>query len=488
MPQPKRSRRRVTRREFLATTAASGLMVSASAQQSASAPRRIRYAIVGTGSRHQMYRDAILDTFAAHAELVGMCDLNPGRAELSRAQVQARRKVDVPVFTADRFDQMVKDTRPEVVIVTSKDATHSTYIVRAMESGCDVISEKPMTTDEVQCRAILQAQRKTGRRCTVTFNYRYSPPRSQVKDLLLSGVIGDVLSVDFHWLLDTYHGADYFRRWHSRKENSGGLLIHKATHHFDLVNWWLSGVPVSVMATGKRAFYTPEMAKRMGLTSHHERCHTCPEKERCTFALDLAANKSLKALYLDQERHDGYFRDQCVFRPEIDIEDTMNVQVRYDTGATLCYSLNAMNAWEGYFVAFNGTKGRLEHKAEESVTVSGDGNVPGALKREGTWIRIFPLRAPAYEVPIWKAEGSHGGGDAVLLQDLFQPSRPADKYLRAADQRGGACSILIGVAANHSMKSGKSVAIADLVPDLARPDYPVMPDSTSPVPMPPKRG
>jgi predicted dehydrogenase len=78
----------------------------------------------------------------------------------------------------------------------------------------------------------------------VTFNYRYSPFRSQVKELLMSGEIGDVLSVDFHWLLNTVHGADYFRRWHSNKAISGGLMVHKATHHFDLVNWWLSDMPV----------------------------------------------------------------------------------------------------------------------------------------------------------------------------------------------------------------------------------------------------
>ena len=118
----------------------------------------------------------------------------------------------------------------------------------------------------------------------------------------MSGVIGDVLSVDFHWLLDTVHGADYFRRWHANKANSGGLMVHKASHHFDLMNWWLSAVPVSVMANGKREFYTPRMAKRLGLQSHHERCHTCPEKGKCTFVLDLARNKNLKELYLDQEQ------------------------------------------------------------------------------------------------------------------------------------------------------------------------------------------
>lgn len=102
--------------------------------------------------------------------------------------------------------------------------------------------------------------------------------------------------MDFQWLLNTVHGADYFRRWHSRKEFSGGLMLHKATHHFDLVNWWLSGTPVTVNAVGKREFYTPAMARRLGLQGPHERCHTCPEKDACTFRLDLAGTPNLKAL------------------------------------------------------------------------------------------------------------------------------------------------------------------------------------------------
>jgi predicted dehydrogenase len=262
-------------------------------------------------------------------------------------------------------------------------------------------------------------------------------------------------------------------------------MVHKATHHFDLVNWWLSAMPVTVQATGKREFYTPEMARRFGLQSHHERCHTCPEANQCTFRLDLAGNRGLKELYLDQEKYDGYFRDRCVFRPEIDIEDTMHVNVKYDTGALLSYSLNAFNAWEGYRIAFNGTKGRLEHSAQEKISVSGDGSVPGALKPEGTYTKIYPLRAPAYAVELWRGEGSHGGGDKVLLDDLFLPEKKADKYLRAADERGGAASILTGIAANHSFRTGATVRIADLVPGLRPPDYTAMPKLEDRVPMPP---
>ncbi|MBM3311531.1 MAG: Gfo/Idh/MocA family oxidoreductase, partial [Candidatus Aminicenantes bacterium] len=372
------------------------------------------------------------------------------------------------------------------VIVTTVDSVHDDYIVRAMGRGCDAVTEKPMTNDEDKCRRILEAVRRTGRTLRVTFNYRYSPPRTQVKDLLMSGVIGDVLSVDFHWMLNTHHGADYFRRWHSEKRYSQGLQVHKATHHFDLVHWWLSAVPVTVFATGKREFYTPSMARRFGLQSHHERCRTCPEKAACGFELDLAANPSLKELYLDNEGYDGYFRDRCVFRPDIDIEDTLNVLVGYDNNATLCYSVNAFNSWEGYVVAFNGTKGRIEHKAEESVYLTADGSVPGALRAEGTYIRLYPLRDPGYAVDVWKGEGGHGGGDSVMMDDIFGGEKRPDKYLRNADHRSGAYGCLVGAAVNRCLVTGRPVKIADLVPGIAYPDYPSMPSRTGPLPMPKK--
>ena len=445
---------------------------------------RPRYAIVGLGSRHELYQDAIERTHSAHAELVGLCDVNAGRIELARRRSERNGAVPPAGYAAEDFGRMLAEQRPQTVIVTSPDATHHEYIIQAMERGCDVITEKPMTTDAARCREILAVSRRTGRRCRVTFNYRYSPPRSQVKDLLMSGAIGEVLSVDFHWLLNTHHGADYFRRWHASKAVSGGLFVHKSTHHFDLVNWWLGAMPVRVSASGKRDFYTPAMARRLGLSGPHERCSTCPEAGKCAFRLDLAGSPSLKRLYLDCESHDGYLRDRCVFRPEIDIEDTMNALVSYDTGATLSYSLNAFNAWEGYTVAFNGTQGRLEHSIVESVYVNGTETVQGAVAQDGVRIRLIPLRGAAQDLAPWSAEGDHGGGDRIMLEDIFLPAPAPDKYRRSADARAGACSILVGIAANQSMATGRAVDIAELVSGLERPDFTAMPGRSEPVAMP----
>lgn len=476
----------IGRRTLIQTAGlAAGLATLPHATLVQAAGARRRFAIVGMGSRSRMYQTAITETFRESSELVAICDTNPGRLQLA-ADLAAKVGSSPETYAATDFERMLDETRPDAVIVTSPDVTHDSYIVRALDGGCDAITEKPMTTTPEKVQRILDACKRNDRHVRVMFNYRYSPPRTQVKDLLMSNTIGDVLSVDFTWLLNTMHGADYFRRWHSQKAISGGLMVHKATHHFDLVNWWLGSQPETVAAVGKREFYTPRMATRMGLDSYHERCHTCPEADACTFYLDLAADRNFKALYLDNERYDGYFRDRCVFRPDIDIEDTMNVIVRYRAGATLSYSLNAFNAWEGYRIAFNGTKGRIEHEIVEPSATSAGANAPGAWGGEDL-VRtlVIPLRGPAREIEPWSGEGSHGGGDDAMLQEVFG-SAPTDKYKRVADERSGAWSVLIGAAANLCFQSGQTVRIADLATGLGAPDVAPMPTRDMPVPMPRK--
>jgi len=469
----------IDRRALLKTAGVAAVGFAASAYAAGS---RRKFVNVGVGSRSRMYLTAITKTFAANNELVAVCDVNQGRLDTAARFVAPNGGKPKKYLAAD-FDKMLKETKPDCVIVTCPDGFHHEYIVRSLDAGLDVITEKPLTTTPEKAQQIVDACKRNSRHVRVLFNYRYSPPRTQVKDLLMSNAIGDILSVDFHWMLNTLHGADYFRRWHSHKETSGGLMIHKATHHFDLVNWWLGSEPEIVQAYGKREFYTPTMAKRLGLESHHERCLTCPEKAKCTFYLDIAADANFKELYLDNEKYDGYFRDRCVFRPDINIEDTMNVIVKYKTGATLSYSLNAFNAWEGYMIAFNGTKGRLEHRiVEGGATSAGATNYQGD-ESDAVLTRVIPMRGKPQVIEPWTGAGGHGGGDNVMLAEVFGTAE-LDKYKRAADERSGLYSCLIGASANKSFLSGNAVKISELVSGLTSPMVAPMPTRDMPVPMP----
>ncbi len=438
----------------------------------ASRRKKKRYAVVGLGGRSAMFTAALLKDFRTTAALAAFCDINQARMDSYNKRYGKEYKIKpVPTYPPHEFDRMIREQKIDTVIVTSIDRTHHRYIIRAMELGCDAISEKPMTVDAPKCQAILDAVEKTGRNLTVTFNYRYAPHNRRIKELLTRGVIGKVLSLHFEWLLDTRHGADYFRRWHRDKRNSGGLMVHKATHHFDLVNWFLNSAPETVFGFGRLAFYGRENAEERGQTKFYYRAHGSPQAKDDPFALHLEESPQLKELYLKAESEDGYLRDQSVFGDNISIEDDMSVLVRYRNQACMTYHLTAYSPWEGYRIMFNGSEGRLEVNVHENPYVSGakdDFNMPEIRDYEpadtkgGTEILLRPLWQKPLRVKVEKGKGGHGGGDVRLLDDVFGGKR-TDPLNTAANHIDGAMSIMTGICANRSFETGFPVRVEDLI-------------------------
>ncbi len=427
--------------------------------------KRKRYAIVGTGSRAGMFVDAITTTYAEVAELVGLCDLSRTRMDWYCRQLEQRGMSAPPMYQADDFERMIAERTPDTVIVTTIDAWHHHYIARALELGCDVISEKPLTTTLDRLHRIEAALQGSGKSLRVTFNYRFAPAYARFRQLIADGAVGRPLLVDFSWLLDTSHGADYFRRWHREKENSGGLLVHKATHHFDLVNWWIASYPRRVFALGDLMFYGAENAAARG--EHYDYARYTGEAAAADdpFALFLDRKEAFRGLYLAAEAETGYIRDRNVFGEPITAEDTMTVTARYANGALLSYCLVAYAPWEGLRVAVTGTRGRVEMDIIENVShLKTDGESAaaskGAFKR--TEIRAFPMFGDPYVVDVPQAAGGHGGADPLMLEQIFSPTPPPDPLGRSASFMDGAASILVGIAANMSIESGEMVDVAEL--------------------------
>ena len=289
-----------------------------------------KYALVGTGGRSRFFYEALAGRFKETSELVAFCDKNQTRMDYANKVIQDNYAYPkLPTYKATEFDEMIKNHQPDVVIVTSVDRTHHQYIVRAMELGCDVVTEKPMTTDIEKLKCIMDAVEKTGRKLRVTFNYRYAPHNTKLRELIMNDTIGKVNSVHFEWLLNTQHGADYFRRWHRDKKNSGGLLVHKSTHHFDLVNFWLGTTPKLVFAQGDLMFYGLENAEARGEGRSYYRTTGVEAAKNDPFTLDMEKSDGLRDMYYNAEHEDGYIRDRSVFSDGISIEDTMGVLVRY---------------------------------------------------------------------------------------------------------------------------------------------------------------
>lgn len=406
-----------------------------------------KYVQVGCGSRGiAAYAVPMVKQYADCALLAGVYDINPKRAALVSELAEAR----VPVF--DDFDKMLKELQPDTVIVTPKDCDHDDYIIRALKAGCNVISEKPLTTTFEKANAIRKAKAESDKELIVTFNLRFQPFFKRIKELIASGVLGDILSIHYEWMLDTRHGADYFRRWHRERVNSGSLLVHKSTHHFDLINWFLEDEPVAVNAFGTKRFYGPTREKRS------ERCLSCPYKKECDFYLDIHQG-NLEKLYLECEDADGYYRDRCVFSEEIDIEDSISLNVQYKGGAVMSYSLTAHSPYEGLNLVLNGTKGRMEIKRISSSEVNYREESRDSVKiynRKGEEIFIH--------IPEGNTEG-HGGADENLRDFLFR-ERGEDPLGQMADLRAGLMSIGIGMAANVSMAEKRQVLLSEFYGDI----------------------
>jgi predicted dehydrogenase len=443
---------------------------------------RQRYAVVGAGARAEMFVRALVVDHADTAELVAFADPNQARMAAHNRWLAELGHPPVPTYDVPDFSAMLDRERVDTVIVTSIDATHDRYIVAALERGRGVITEKPMTTDADRCRRILVADAAARARgqsgAAVAFNYRYNPLHERVRELLADGIVGPIGSVHFEWLLDVRHGADYFRRWHRDKANSGGLLVHKASHHFDLVNWWIGATPTRVYAEGRLFFYGPAGSEH-GYDKGYARAYGDPSADGDPFALALADNPRLRELYLDAEAEDGYLRDRNVFAAGVSIEDDMSVLVRYSTGATMTYHLHAYAPWEGYRVMVNGAKGRLELEVVESdhVDPARARSVKGGPRSaamhgvqaatEGGRVRlsVHPFWQPPYDVtPAGLIREGHGGADARMTASLFSgSSHVPDPLGRSATARDGALALLTGLAANASLATGRPTDVAELL-------------------------
>ncbi len=431
-----------------------------------------RYAIVGSGSRSYLYLTSLASDFKEYGNLVAICDTNNTRMQYAKEVLnETYSYTDVQTYFAEDFLQMLTKESIDTLIVVSIDRTHCKYITEALYAGCDVITEKPIVINAKQAKEIIQAVEETGKTVKVAFNYRYTPRNTKIKELLAKNIIGKVNSIHFEWLLDTSHGADYFRRWHRNKRNSGGLAVHKATHHFDLVNWWIDSSPELVFAAGDLMFYGRENNEQRGNYQNYDRATDNPNAKNDPFALDLHTSDLMQRMYLDAEHEDGYRRDENVFGDYISIEDDLALAVKYESGVLMSYHLTAYSPWEGFRIMFNGSEGRLEYEVRENTYVSaGEKDVNNPLanqeahkQQEQVSIILHKHWQKAESIPITDSTAKgHGGGDERLMHDLFVGNED-DPYGRKADHLAGIRAALTGICANISMKTGQSVVCKDVI-------------------------
>lgn len=380
----------------------------------------------------------------------------------NEAEIRAGRQ-PVPYHHPSAFAALLRDARPDVVLIASPDSTHAEYIRIALQHGVDVITEKPMTATAHDAAEILRLAESSTARLTVAHNLRYSPRHQLVKQLIIEGTIGRIVRATLDYHVDTAHGASYFLRWNRSRRMSGGLSVHKSCHHIDLMSWLIDDEPIVVYARGGLTFFGPGGAHR-------------PHSEEGG-PLDPASEREADPYYRHQlgsgqlpdapiaDRVDPYGlpytqqypagREIYLYDEEIDVEDTYTSVIGYAGGASLAYGIDFSSAWEGYTMSIVGTHGQIEVRLGPSLD---DPGVPA-----DSAVVVRPLFGEARIHPVPVAEGGHDGADAMLQADLFGDARIRPELELPATPRQAALAVAAGEAMWLSVESGLPVSVTGLL-------------------------
>lgn len=459
-------------------------MTETPATPSSDAPReeRRRYTLVGVSNRgvasfakpligsiggvesaHGYGANA--DDLSGAGVLVAVVDVDRVRAERFVAEHLPAGHPQVRVYEPERLGEMFRETKPDAVVIASPDHTHGRYILAALEAGIDVISEKPMVATAAEAVRVVEAERASAATVHVTHNFRYPARHRHIKQLLTEGAIGRPLHVDLSYYVDTRHGASYFLRWNRTRAASGGLTIHKSTHHLDLIAWWLGTEPTRVYAVGGRDYYGPDSPHRPAGASTPDEVRARDPYHRAqqgsgTFPERIGGAR-VGLFDLPYEVQYPASKDMTLYDEEIDIEDHVASLISYANGATAAYSVQFSAPWEGYRLTITGTHGSIEAFVGRTPA---DEQLPGS--GEIVLRRLFEEPEPI-EVPV--VDGGHEGADPLMRRDLFLgPDEESIALGLMADARQGALAVATGEAMWRSAQEGRAIEISELLSSASR--------------------
>ncbi|MBQ9787067.1 MAG: Gfo/Idh/MocA family oxidoreductase [Lentisphaeria bacterium] len=371
-------------------------------------------AVIGLGQRGSTYATMIKNQ--PDAELAGLCDVSGDRLNAFAEELGCG---DVPRFTA--VEELLAKCPCDAVVITSPDFTHCQCAEAAFKAGKHVMLEKPMAPTAAECRKIIEMSKKYDRILQVGFVLRCLPLFKEVKSVLESGTIGQLLSMNFSEYVGTMHGASYMRRWHRKSAHTGGFLLAKCSHDLDLMNQLAGSYPAKIGSFGDRNFFHPEKQKSL-------HCSTCQEKS-CRFRFQ---GEMVKMTPAEKANPTGRNFDLCVFNNDNDMVDNQQVILEYFNGVRGTFSLNLFAPRPGRKWELIGTEGYiLADTAEKKITVSfSDG-------RE-SWSKICAANN----------KSAHDGSDSIFLDEFVNCI--INHTAPAADARAGLAATVIGNAAEKS--------------------------------------
>lgn len=384
-----------------------------------------KIAIVGTGQRAEAFINLIYNS--SQTELAALCDQNPQRLKDFSKKYECSDKMQ---YTS--LEQMLKEAEFDALIITVPDFQHAETAIKALQNGKHILLEKPMALTVEQCRNIFAAQKVSGKIIQLGFVLREHPMYKKIKEIINTGTLGQILSINATEDIGVMHGASYMRRWHRKSVNCGSFILAKCSHDLDLLSWFAAAYPKRVASFGSNDFFSPEKQK-------YQHCSQCPDLS-CRFRFKE------EFVYLSKPERNApskYGFDLCVYNSDKDIVDNQVIILEYANGIKATFSLNL----------FAGTPRRTIQITAANAYLSGDTstNEIQIIRSDGGENKNISCTA--------KNNGSgHGGSDKLFFDNFIDSIRNGVKP--CSDFYSGLVTTVIGTAIEKARLGKRVVEIS----------------------------
>lgn len=385
---------------------------------------KIKVALAGLGSRGKDTYAHAAEAYPDKMEITAIADINP-----RKVQMVAERYGIPKGYCYSSAEEMLKEPRlADVMFITTQDRQHVEQAIAALRKGYHLLLEKPISPDLDECREIVKVAKECGRKVVVCHVLRYTPVYRKVKEILDSGVLGDIVNINASENVGWYHMAHSFVRGNWRNsEESSPMILQKCCHDMDLYLWLAGKKCKSLSSFGSTYLFKKENAPE-GCTA---RClDGCRVKESCPY--------DAEAIYLDSDRigarkgkagwplnvlteiptpesvekalRTGPY-GRCVYHCDNNVVDHQVINMNMTDGSTMSFSMCGFTADFARHAQFCGTKGEMK-VTMGSLDVEDD---LIEVSLYGTKIKTEVFRA----VDLAADFSGHGGGDLVMVEEFL---------------------------------------------------------------------
>lgn len=393
---------------------------------------------IGAGQRGFIYLSEMMKLKDNKFKIISICDKN----EVRLKYFQKVFNVDPQNCFLDE-DEFFKNNTADLCVVSTQDQAHVNHAIKAMESGSNVLCEKPISDNKEGVLKLLEAQKKYQKQVMVCHVLRFAPAFVQVKKWLNNHEIGDIVTIDSIENVHYPHQAhSYVRGNWRRKEDTSPMIIAKCCHDLDLFYWYTESKCLSVSSIGDLRFFKKENQPE----GASDRCKDCKYRGKCEYdAYEIYVNRDFWGREIvtntrpitDEaviEALDKGPYGRCVFACDNDVVDNQIVMMRFANGITVNLRMIGLTAYPGRIMKFYGTHGQIDlDEVSGHITLTKFGKEP-IIKNIST---------------LTDATNGHGGGDHGLIEALYE-YLSTGKSENVSSLDASVESHLIGFAAEES--------------------------------------